>query len=143
MRYHFKVHKEGTGFWAECVELRGCQTQGKNREELEKNMAEVLNLYLSEPEDSTLTFPLPKKTKVPKNLVKVPVDPSVAFAFLLKRLRHQKHLTQREVANLMGLQGSLYKYQRLERPKTANPELKTLVLLRRAFPDFDLDLLAS
>jgi antitoxin HicB len=143
MRYHFKVHKEGTGFWAECVELQGCQTQGKNREELEKNMAEVLNLYLSEPEDSTLTFPLPKKMKLRKNLVNVPVDPSVALAFLLKRFRHQKHLTQREVANLMGLQGSLYKYQRLEQPKTANPELKTRVLLRKAFPNFDLDLLAS
>lgn len=49
MRYHFKVHKEGKGFWAECLELKGCITQGNSKKELLENMQESLNLYLEEP----------------------------------------------------------------------------------------------
>lgn len=28
MPYHFKIYKESTGFWTECLELNGCYTQG-------------------------------------------------------------------------------------------------------------------
>ncbi len=51
MRYHFKIHEEKNGFWAECLELPGCVTQGNSKEELKKNMQEALNLYLEEEED--------------------------------------------------------------------------------------------
>ena len=27
MKYHFKVHKGGKGYWAECIELVGCITE--------------------------------------------------------------------------------------------------------------------
>ena len=65
MKYHFKVHKEGNGYWAECIELEGCLTQterdpkGGSIEELHYNMREALNLYLSESPDSDLIFPRP------------------------------------------------------------------------------------
>jgi predicted RNase H-like HicB family nuclease len=32
MKYHFKIHREKAGFWAECLELDGCVTQADNRE---------------------------------------------------------------------------------------------------------------
>ena len=52
MKYHFKVHKEGNGYWAECVELLGCITEADSIDELQKNMEEALNLYIEEPENS-------------------------------------------------------------------------------------------
>jgi antitoxin HicB len=42
MKYHFKIHKEGKGFWAECIELSGCFTEADSKEELRKNMHEIL-----------------------------------------------------------------------------------------------------
>jgi len=42
MYYHFKIHKEPDGYWAECIELEGCVTQGDSLDELQKNMEEAL-----------------------------------------------------------------------------------------------------
>lgn len=52
MDYHFKVYKEGKGFWAQCIELEGCITQAGNLKELKANMQEALNLYIEEAEGS-------------------------------------------------------------------------------------------
>ncbi len=142
MRYHFRVKKEGRGYWAQCVELEGCRTQGDTREELDENMQEALNLYLDEPEDSRAIYSLPKRSVGGKNVVEVQVEPKVALAFQLRMLRLRKHLTQKQAADLIGLKG-LYSYQRLESSKTANPEYVTLVRIKKAFPEFDLEKLVS
>lgn len=52
MNYKFKVHKAKQGYWAECVDLPGCSTQGENLKELEENATEALNLYLDNQENS-------------------------------------------------------------------------------------------
>lgn len=136
MKYHFRVHKEGKGHWAECVELSGCVTQADTLAELGDNMHEALNLYLDEPEDSRVLFPLPRKRVFGKNIVPVEVDPQIALAFLLRRERLKKKWTQVVVARLLGI--PLYSYQRLENAKTANPEWKTLTKLLRLFPGLDI-----
>ena len=59
MKYHFKIHKEKDGFWAECLELPGCFTEGDTKEELFANMQDALNTYIEEPEDSKHLAPLP------------------------------------------------------------------------------------
>ncbi len=46
MKYHFKVHREQNGFWAECLELKGCVTQGDTIIDLYNNIKKVLNLFL-------------------------------------------------------------------------------------------------
>ncbi len=138
MRYHFKIHKEGSGFWAKCVELEGCQTQAESKVTLLENMREALNLYLDEPTDSKAIFSLPKKSCLGRNIVTVPVDPKVALAFLLRRYRLKRGLTQTQAAERLGLRG-LYSYQRLENSKTANPEFETIIRIKRAFPELDLD----
>ena len=61
MKYHFKIHKEGKGFWAECLEIPECVTQGDSKEELFDNMEDAINTYLEEPEDSKFLAPLPKR----------------------------------------------------------------------------------
>lgn len=140
MRYHFKVHKEGKGFWAECLELDGCTTQGDSKEELFENMQESLNTYLEEPDDSSHLFPFPKKRiKKASSIVEVPVDPMVAFSYLVRYYRITNDLTQKEMAD--ELDAGIYSYQRLERK--SNPTLKTISKIKEIFPDFSIDLVFS
>lgn len=137
MRYHFKIHKEKGSFWAECIELPGCVTQGNTKEELYANMHEALNLYIEESEDSQYLAPLPKKLiKCNPGLVEVSVDPSVAFAFSIRYQRIKQGLTQREVADQLGMKG-IYSYQRLER--RCNPTLDLIHKLVLLFPALSLD----
>ncbi len=138
MKYHFKVHKEGKGFWAECIELSGCFTQADSIEELRKNMQEALNLYIEEPEDSKKLAALPNDSISPsRSIVEVPVDPSIAFAFMIRYNRIQEGLTQREAANKLGFD-NIYSYQRLEN-KRCNPTLKILSQIKKGFPNFSVD----
>jgi len=135
MVYHFKVHKEPNGYWAECIELSGCQTQADSRQELLSKAIEALNLYLDEPENSPILFPLPRPSKA-KNVIDVPVHPAIAFSVLLRNYRVKQRLTQKQVADRLGMR-NLYSYQRLER--RSNPSLETLRKLKDVFPDLSVD----
>lgn len=143
MRYHFKVKKEKKGYSAVCVELRGCVTQGESKEELHANMEEALNLYLDEPADSKAISSLPRKSMAGGSMHEVSVQPRIAFAFTLRMARLRLKLTQRVAAERIGITGSLNNYQRLENSNTANPVLETFVQIKKAFPDFPLDQIAS
>lgn len=135
MFYHFKVYQEESGFWAECIELSGCFTQGDSREELLANAKEALNLYLDEPEGTAVTFPLPNDD-ITTDVLRVPVDPKIALSVLLRKYREEHHYTQKEVAEKLGMK-NIYSYQRLERH--SNPNLATLKKLKRVFPDLSVD----
>jgi predicted RNase H-like HicB family nuclease/DNA-binding XRE family transcriptional regulator len=135
MVYYFKVHSEDSGFWAECLELEGCSTEGDTYEELAANAEEALNLYLEESEDSPVTHPLPHKVKA-DDVMEVPVNPQLALSVVLRRLRTENHFTQKEVADKLGMK-NIFSYQRLER--RSNPSLNTLQKLKEVFPDLSLD----
>ena len=138
MKYHFKVYKEGEGFWAQCIEIEGCLTQGDTFEELEMNMQEALNLYIDEPENSKDLATLPDDSiKTFKTIVEVPVDTQIAFAFMVRYYRIKHGLTQAQAANKMGLD-TIFSYQRLE-SKKCNPSLKIISRIKKAFPDFSVD----
>lgn len=142
MKYHFKVHKEGDGFWAQCMELEGCITQADSMEDLRKRMIEALNLYIEEPADSKELVALPDESISPsRSIVKVQVDPSIAFAFMVRHYRIKHGLTQHETAKKLGFDG-IYSYQRLEHKK-CNPTLKLLYRIKKVFPDFSVDLALS
>lgn len=139
MKYHFKIHRSKRGFWAEGLELPGCKSQGDSLEELRQNLSEALDLYLEEPPESPVCFPLPDSTiALNKNVVKVRVSSRVAFAFLLKRTRMTHDLSQRQVAESIGYK-NLYSYQRLESADKANPALETICKIKQVFPEFSLD----
>lgn len=140
MKYHFKVHKEDKGFWAECIEMSGCVTEGDNLDELKKNMEEVLNLYLEEPDNSKVIFPLPKKKLNKKGIVEVSVKPNTAFSMLLRMYRIENKITQRQAADKLGMI-NIYSYQKLEKAKTSNPTLKTLSKIKEVFSDFNYNLI--
>ena len=135
MVYHFRVHQEKTGFWAQCLELEGCLTQAETREELEKNASEALNLYLDEPEDSQVSFPLPRR-HAGADIMEVPVDPRVGLPVLLRNYRIRNSYTQKQMAEKLGMK-NLYSYQRLERK--SNPRLDTLRKLKEVFPELSVD----
>ncbi len=138
MEYHFKIHKEGSGFWAQCIELEGCITEANTLKKLKINMQEALNLYIEEAENSDDLANLPDNSiKLRKNIIKIPVNPQVAFAFLVRYYRIKYKLTQKQAAKKLGFQ-SIYSYQRLE-TKKCNPRLETIALLKRLFPEFSID----
>ena len=141
MNYHFKIVKEDKHYVAYCVEIEYCVTQGTTLDELRENMHEALNLYLAEPEDSTLLFPMPKKRLklVPKKLEAVSVSPNVAFAMLLRTHRLKSGKTQHEYKDILGFK-NVYQYQRLENPDT-NPGLKMIANLKEKLPGFDPSLI--
>lgn len=41
------IEKDEFGYYAYCPALEGCQTQGDSPEEIEANIKEAINLYLS------------------------------------------------------------------------------------------------
>ncbi|HSW87423.1 MAG TPA: type II toxin-antitoxin system HicB family antitoxin [Rhabdochlamydiaceae bacterium] len=138
MKYHFKIHKEGKGFWAQCLELEGCITQGKSIKALHKNMQEALNLYIQEPEDSIDLASFPDNSvRKSKNVVEIALDPEIAFSFMVRYYRLKKGMTQAEAAKKMGFE-NLYSYQRLE-AKKCNPSLKIISKIKHVFPDFSVD----
>lgn len=138
MQYHFKIHKEGSGFWAQCIELPGCVTEADSAQELIINMHEALNLYIEEPENSKDLAPLPDSSiKTSKTTVAVTVDPQIAFAFMMRYYRIKHGLTQQQAAKKMGFD-TLYSYQRLENKK-CNPSLKIISKIMKVFPDFSID----
>ena len=65
MKYHFRLKKEKKGYTAFCIELKGCQTQGDTKSELEKNMREALDLYLDEPANSKEMLQVLLTIKIP------------------------------------------------------------------------------
>lgn len=141
MIYHFKLHKEKSGYWAECLEIPSCSTQGETLEEIKHNAHEALNLLLDEPENSKVVFPLPKmKNKYSSSIIEVKVDPTIAFAFLMRRTRLQKGLNQHEMKSLLKFK-TLFSYQKLEKSKYANPTLKSLEHIKECIPDFPFKLL--
>ena len=143
MFYHFKIHNESDGFWAECLELEGCQTQADTLTDLQLNMEEVLNLFLSEPQESKLIFPLPlSKTPKMKGVLKVQVEPSVAFSLLMRMTRIQKKLTLKQMAKKLNYK-NINTYAKLEKAKTANPELRTIANIKNVFSDFPINLILA
>ena len=138
MKYHFRIHREGTGYWAECLELDGCLTQGDGRDHLQLMMEDALAAYLHEPESSKHIFPMPNPVLKGRNIVTARVDPKVALAMVLRQSRLQMKLTQRQVADRLGIK-HIFQYQKLESAKTANPELATLAKLKSVFPNLSVD----
>ena len=137
MNYHFLVHKEDDGFWAESVELEGCHTQANTLEELKKACEESLDLFLEEPSESNVAFPLPNESLESNNdLLSVKVDPEIALAVLLRHYRKDNNLTQKQVSEMLGMK-NVYSYQRLERK--SNPTLKIMSNIHTVFPDMKMD----
>ena len=142
MRYHFRIHKEKKGYWAESLEQGlGVSTQGNTLAELETNLREALNLALNEPDDSKWVPPMPDESFQGKNVLSISVEPRIALATLIRISRLKQGLTQRRAADKMGIK-HIRQYQLLE-SGNANPGLGTLVKLKKTYPELSLDAAAT
>ncbi len=83
-------------------------------------------------------FPSPDASLKGRNIVEVPVDTSVAMAMVIRQSRLERRLTQRQAADRLGMK-HVYQYQKLERGRTANPELRTLAKLKTLYPNLSVD----
>jgi predicted RNase H-like HicB family nuclease/DNA-binding XRE family transcriptional regulator len=139
MKYHFKIHQEDDGFWAECLELDGCVTQAINQSKLYKNCKEVLNLFLEEPSDSEIIFPLPKASlDDEKDTIKVEVNLEIALSILLQNFRINSKMTQTEFAKVLGMKDTS-SYQKLKkRPRQTS---KVINKIRANIPEIELNCL--
>ena len=136
MKYHFEVHEESDGLWANCIELEGCRSQGDTWEELVENLREALNLYLDEPAGSNMLFPLPDPSLDNRHgVISIEVDSNIAFAMLVRNYRISHRMTQKEAQEALGLPNR-NSYARLE--KRGNPRLDTIDKIVKTFPDFPL-----
>lgn len=141
MVYHFRIHNDPDGYWAEAIELKGCVTQGDTLEELQENMREALNLYLDEPSGSGVVDSLPNPAINGPDIARVQVEPRIAIKTALRYNRAKARLSQRQIAKAIGHK-SIYGYQRYESGK-ANPTLDMLVRFKRVLPGLDLNMLAE
>ena len=102
------------------------------------NMQEALSLYIEETEDSADLALLPNNAiKLEAYTISIPLDPQVAFAFLVRFYRIKHGLTQKEAAKKLGF-ANIFSYQRLETRK-CNPRLETIASIKKLFPEFSLD----
>ncbi len=139
MNYHFHVHKENNGFWAECCELSGCVAEADTLEELKEECKESLNLYLEEPSDSKVVFPLPEnELDSNKKILSIAVEPEIALAVLLRYYRSNSRMTQKQVSEKLGMK-NVYSYQRLE--KKSNPTLNIMKKIHIVFPEIKFEYL--
>lgn len=135
MKFHYKVHKgEDGSYWAEGLELEGCDTQGNSLEELQLNLKEAQDLYLNEPVGTNMIFPLPDYSlESSPDTLAIEVDSRIAFALLVRQYRISHRLTQEQAQKAMGLPNRT-SYARLE--SKGNPSLLTIDKIVKAFPDF-------
>ncbi|TGJ99869.1 XRE family transcriptional regulator [Leptospira langatensis] len=136
IQFHFKVEKIADNFVATCVEQPLCKASNLSREDLLENLSSILKEFLiNNSKNNSNLFPL---AKGPRGTIKVPVDPNIGFALLLRSIRVKRKLSQQQAAVLIGMK-HLYNYQRLESPAHANPSLSTLGRIKHVFPELKFD----
>jgi len=138
MEYHFELHQEDEGwFWAECVELKGCLSDGDRVEDLKLRLEDALNLYLNEPIGSNMVFPLPdKKLDENTSFLRIPVKSNVAFAMLIRQYRISNRMTLDQAREKIGLKNR-NSYVKLE--SAGNPTMDTISMVIKSFPEINLN----
>ena len=128
MVYYCRLVKDTGVYLVEFPDVPNAITSGHSVDEALFNAAEALNGVLES--DISHGFPLPEVGAGPhKGLHAVEVEPHILVAWELRKLRGDR--PQSEIADRLGL--SYQAYQRLENPSKANPSVKTLQRVAKAF----------
>ncbi|MBP9673584.1 MAG: type II toxin-antitoxin system HicB family antitoxin [Bacteriovoracaceae bacterium] len=141
MKYFAKITKQKNhSYVVEFPQLIGCLTEGKNIIQAQKNAHEALNGWLISNCDRKLNIPEPKILKSPHHYP-IDVEPSIAFAIMLRKIRQKKGITQTDLAKKLKI--SQQAYAKLETPLITNPSLKTIDKISEALDvKFYFDLVA-
>ena len=117
-------------FLVEFPDLRGCLTYGNTLEEAMENAKEALTGYLESIDLRRIDIPHPSRPKG-KDVYFIAPETSTAFAVWLKLTRTEKGLSQKQAAEMLGI--NFQSYQKFENPKKANPTLRTIDRIERTF----------
>jgi predicted RNase H-like HicB family nuclease/DNA-binding XRE family transcriptional regulator len=126
MRYSAYVHREGTQWLADFPDAPGCQTFADSPDELRTAAQEALEGWLEahlvdgqvpqRPEDRS-------EAPVGSELWRVDVSPKLTAALEIRRARHARGWTQKQLAEKLGV--SQQQIGKLENPDE-NPTLGTI-----------------
>lgn len=128
MRYYCVIKQMDGLFGVEFPDLPNIITVGETHDEAVAMATEALNSALET--DVSRGFSLPEPVAGPaEGLYPIEVSPHIVIAWDIRKIRGDK--SQSEIAGRLGL--SYQTYQRLENPAKANPTVKTLERVARAF----------
>lgn len=123
---------EGKGVGVRFAEHPNVITYGTDWDHARDAAQEALAAALAV--DFEQGFRLPEattpKASTGERVVFVPLEPDVRLAYVLRDLREQEGLTQKQVAQRLGI--TYQSYQRMERPGRSNLSLATLARVARA-----------
>jgi antitoxin HicB len=124
IEYPLKIHKaEEGGYWAEFPDLPGCITEGESEEEVLSMAKDALSGWLAVRFERNFTIPEARQLKG-KNIRWVEPTPDVGIPLMIRKIRKDLGLSQKEVAHRLHI--AYQSYQAWENPNTANPTLKQL-----------------
>ncbi len=107
-------------------------TYGFDWEHAEEMAQEALSASLEADFEQGYVLPRTKKPRAKKGqkVIFIPLEPEVRMAYLLRSWRESAGLTQKQIANRLGV--SYQAYQRMERPGRSNLTVHTLDRVARA-----------
>jgi antitoxin HicB len=118
-----ELDADGKSYNVRFPDLEGCLTYGSTKKEALENAQEALSLYLESLDSRAKEIPNSSKLSG-ENISYVSPDINIAFAIELKKIRQSKALTQKDVAEKLGIGWA--SYQRIENPRRTNPTLSTI-----------------
>ncbi|MBE0605679.1 MAG: type II toxin-antitoxin system HicB family antitoxin [Deltaproteobacteria bacterium] len=130
IEYPLKIHKakEG-GYWAEFPDLPGCITEGDSEEEVLSMAKDALSGWLAVRFERNFSIPEARPLKG-KSIRWVEPNPDVGIPLMIRKIRNDLGLSQKEVAHRLHI--AYQSYQAWENPNIANPTLKQLSKLAGA-----------
>jgi antitoxin HicB len=124
-----KINGENA-FFLQFIDFPEAFTQGYTLEELYEMGQDVLSLILEDYLEDNRELPDPSCIKG-NDVIVIEPYPRIAIPIILKKIRKENCLTQKDVASKLGV--SYQTYQKMERGQSVNPTLATLEKLARAF----------
>ena len=125
-----RYRRSDKAYTVEFPDLPGCITFGETLAEAKAKAEEALSGYLASIFDRRFKIPIPSKIKG-KYVYPILPEAGVLVPILLRSIREELDLNQIEAAKRLRI--SYQSYQKLENPNKANPTLKTLQKVARAF----------
>jgi antitoxin HicB len=128
LQYPAKIYREGKHYLVSFPDFENINTFGATLEEALLNAEEALNGCLESDFERNFHISEPSRC-TGKDIHCIPVQPHIAVAFMLRKLRADK--SQIEIARELNI--SYQVYQRLENPRKSNPTIKTLEKIARVY----------
>ena len=128
LEYPARIVKEDGVYLVRFQDFENVITFGESLNEALSRAEEALNGCLGSDFERNFTVPKPSICDSP-DIYQIPVAPNIAVAIMLRDLRAGR--SQIEIARKLNI--SYQVYQRLENPRRANPTIKTLEKVAKAF----------